>query len=201
MGNAVKSAQALGSRLALFSTVIESCRVTRRDGSPLDIEAGLAEAVAMLEQVRARPATLYLAGNGGSAAIASHAATDFLNVGGLRAVTLHDSSLLTCMANDYGYAEAFRRVLGTVAQPGDALIAVSSSGKSPNILNAATGMRERGGIVCTFSGFGAENPLRAQGDLNFWLESEDYGMVEIGHQFLLHNLSDRFPGPLNKHHV
>lgn len=193
MADAATSARDLASRLALFSAVIESCRVTRRDGSSIGVEDGLAEAVAFLADVRARRAALYLAGNGGSAAIASHAATDFLNVGGLRAVTLHDSSLLTCMANDYGYAEAFRRVIATVAQAGDALIAVSSSGKSANILNAAAAMREGGGFVCTFSGFAADNPLRSQGDLNFWLESGDYGMVEIGHQFLLHNLSDRLP--------
>lgn len=195
MAEVVRSAPELAARLAQFATVIESCRVTRRDGSRLDVEAGLAEAVEQLQSVRTRRAALYLAGNGGSAAIASHAATDFLNVGRLRAVTLHDSSLLTCMANDYGYAEAFRRIIATVAQAGDALFAVSSSGKSANILNAATRMREMGGYVCTFSGFAADNPLRSEGDLNFWLESHDYGMVEIGHQFLLHNLSDRLPAP------
>lgn len=193
--------QTLVSRLSAFAGVLESCRVTSRDGTVLDIESGIARTIEVLGRLRASGATLYLAGNGGSAGIASHAAVDFLNVGGLRATTLHESSLLTCMANDYGYATAFVRILGTLARKGDALFAVSSSGKSANITNAAARMTGLGGTVVTFSGFAPDNPLRSLGDLNFWLDSQDYGLVEIGHQFLLHNLSDRFPRPLNMRHV
>ena len=114
-----------------------------------------------------------------------------LKVGKLRATTLHDSSLLTCMCNDYGYEEAFARILSVVAGAEDALIAVSSSGQSANICNAAAVMRGRGGDVVTLSGFRGDNPLRKAGDFNLWLDSSDYGMVEIGHHFLLNNLTDR----------
>jgi D-sedoheptulose 7-phosphate isomerase len=123
--------------------------------------------------------------------VASHAVTDFLNVAKLRATTLHEPSLLTCMSNDFGYEVAFARVLATLASPGDALVAISSSGQSANIRNAAAEMRKLGGQVVTLSGFKRDNPLRALGDVNFWLDSTDYGMVEIGHQFLLHNIADR----------
>ena len=94
------------------------------------------------------------------------------------------------MANDYGYENAFARILYTLAQPGDALIAISSSGKSPNICNAAAKVRELGGSIVTLSGFAPDNPLRALGNLNIWLDARDYGMVEIGHQFVLHNIAD-----------
>jgi D-sedoheptulose 7-phosphate isomerase len=68
---------------------------------------------------------------GGSAAVASHSVTDFVNVAGLRAMTLHESSLITCMANDYGYENAFARILSTLARPKDMLIGISSSGQLP----------------------------------------------------------------------
>ena len=147
--------------------------------------------VALLKDLRKRGGHLYLIGNGGSAGVASHAVTDFMNVGKLRATTLHDSALLTCMSNDYGYETAFARIVGTVASPKDVLIAISSSGQSKNIRNAATTMQDLGGTAITLSGFKPDNPLRTLGDMNVWLDSDDYGMVEIGHQFVLHNIADR----------
>lgn len=180
-------------RIKEFHAVVAGAQVTDGAGAPLDLDASLLQMLDVLTDVRRRRASLFLAGNGGSAAIASHGVTDFLNIGGLRAMTLHDSSLVTCMANDYGYENGFARVLSTLASRGDALIAISSSGKSKNICNAAIRVRELGGTVITLSGFAPDNPLRALGDFNVWLDSRDFGMVEIGHQFVLHNLSDRMP--------
>ena len=74
-------------------------------------------------------------GNGGSAAIASHLSTDLWKNGGIRAMAFNDTSLLTCAANDFGYSEVFAQPTLRFADPGDLLIAISSSGKSPNILN------------------------------------------------------------------
>ena len=54
------------------------------------------------------------------------------------------------------------------------------------------------GTVITFSGFNQDNFLRKLGDLNFWLDSKDYGLVEIGHLFLLHNLADRIASKKKK---
>ena len=96
------------------------------------------------------------------------------------------------MANDYGYENAFARLVKQMAKPGDALVAISSSGRSLNIRNAAVEATASGCTVITLSGFAADNPLRALGDINVWLGSSDYGFVEIGHQFVLHNVADRF---------
>jgi len=183
---------ALTARAKQFAGLLERCEITGRDGDAFELESGVMAAMTMLSQVRERRGSVYVIGNGGSAAIAAHVANDLVNVVKLRAATLHDSSLLTCMANDYGYENAFSRVLGQMANPGDVLIAISSSGRSMNIRNAATQMVNNGGAVITLSGFSRDNPLRSLGDLNIWLDSSDYGLVEVGHQFILHNVSDRF---------
>jgi D-sedoheptulose 7-phosphate isomerase len=145
-----------------------------------------------LRRLRSDKNTLYIMGNGGSAAVASHAQVDFVNVAKINAQVLHESSLITCMANDFGYEQAYSRVLAQFIKTGDVLIAISSSGQSKNIGNAAQVAKERGVQVVTFTGFNAQNPLRQLGDFNFWLDSNDYGYVEVGHQSILHNLSDRF---------
>ena len=183
----------LRTRSEELHSVVISAQVTDASGERLETDASIVQMLDVLSELRRRGGSLYLVGNGGSAAIAGHAVTDFLNVGGLRAMTLHDSSLMTCMANDYGYENGFARVLSTLATQGDVLIAISSSGKSKNICNAAARVCELGGTVITLSGFTPDNPLRALGHFNIWLDSRDYGMVEIGHQFVLHNLSDRLP--------
>jgi D-sedoheptulose 7-phosphate isomerase len=182
---------ALNARLSELHSVIISTQVTDASGNRLDTEASILQILDLLRDLRRRNGSLYLVGNGGSAAVASHSMTDFLHVARLRAMTLHDASLITCMANDYGYDNAFARILSTLAGPRDALIAISSSGKSPNICKAAAKVRELGGSVVTLSGFASDNPLRMLGNFNIWLNSRDYGMVEIGHQFVLHNVADR----------
>ena len=128
-------------------------------------------------------------GNGGSAAIASHLAIDFCN-GGLRSLTLNDVSALTCLGNDLGYESVFSEQLDLHARPGDLLIAISSSGKSANILNAVKSARARGCKVVTFSGFTEDNDLRRSGDINFYVRSREYGFVEVAHLALCHAIID-----------
>ena len=181
----------LRARTMEFQGVIDSMEVTGRSGARQDSQDAISLLVQSLEKLRSKNGHLYIIGNGGSAGVASHAATDFLKSGKLRAATLHDPSLLTCMSNDYGYELAFARILATVAGCNDVLFAISSSGQSANIRNAAVEMCKLGGNVVTLTGFRRDNPLRLLGDLNVWLDSDDYGMVEIGHQFVLHNIADR----------
>lgn len=180
------------SYIAQFGSLLERSEITGKDGTLLGIEPGISAAMRLLAQVRKNLGGVYVIGNGGSAGVASHAVIDFVNVAKLRAFTLHEPALMTCMANDYGYENAFARMLAQMAKPGDVLIAISSSGNSKNIRNAAVQMDDIGGKVITLSGFAGNNPLRSLGDINIWLDSDNYGLVEIGHQFVLHNMSDRF---------
>jgi len=187
----MNDALGLSARLDQFHRLLGATEVSDRRGKAIDRDAGMAAAVDLLAATAAAGAAVYLAGNGGSAAIVSHVQTDLVNAVGMRAYTVHESSLLTCMANDHGYGEAFARIVERLAEPRDLLIAVSSSGRSPNLLEAVRRFAARGGKAMTLTGFGADNPLRQLGEINLWLDVEDYGLVEVGHQFLLHNLTDR----------
>jgi D-sedoheptulose 7-phosphate isomerase len=164
--------------------------------SNIEVESGVLAICKKLLEARNANKNIYIVGNGGSAGVAAHAVTDLFNVAKLKATTLHESSLLTCMANDFGYENAVARMLGQLLNPADIVIVISSSGNSMNMRNAANVGRQKGAFVLTLSGFKADNPLRQLGDLNIWLPSTDYGFVEIGHQFILHNIADRFNSSL-----
>jgi D-sedoheptulose 7-phosphate isomerase len=129
-------------------------------------------------------------GNGGSAGICSHMATDFSKRGGMRATALNDSSVLTCLGNDLGYESVFAKQIEWHGRPGDLLIAISSSGRSPNIIKGVEAARAQGCNVATFSGFDEDNPLRRQGDVNLYVRSLEYGFVEVAHHALLHAILD-----------
>lgn len=173
-----------------FSSIVTAGAFSEKGQREITRDQGIEQLTRLLADTRARGNGLYIIGNGGSAAVASHAVTDFFNVGGLRAMTLHDSSTLTCFSNDYGYENAFSRRVERLLTANDVLIAISSSGQSKNILNACRCAAARAAKVVTLSGFRADNPLRRLGDINYWLDSDDYGMVEIGHLFLLHYVAD-----------
>jgi len=131
-------------------------------------------------------------GNGGSAGIASHLAIDFSKNGGLRALAFNDASALTCLGNDLGYENVFAKQLEFHARPGDVLVAISSSGRSPNILGAVKMARQRDCKVVTYSGFSENNDLRRTGDVNFYVRGQDkeYGFVEVAHLALCHAVLD-----------
>lgn len=133
---------------------------------------------------------ILLIGNGGSAAICSHLAVDFTKSAGIRAVNFADPSLLTCFANDYGYESAFAEMIDAYGDSGDVLFAISSSGRSENILNAVERATAQGIRTITLSGFDESNPLRSSGFINFYLESHDYNIVENGHEQILLALCD-----------
>jgi D-sedoheptulose 7-phosphate isomerase len=173
-----------------FQEIIEKTEFSDYEGNLLGYENGTQKNLGMLESLRDRGGNLFLVGNGGSAAVVSHILTDFINVNKLNARTLHESSLLSCMSNDYGFENSFSKPLSTLSGENDLLIAVSSSGRSQNIHNAVKSVKKAGGQAITLSGFGEDNPLRSMGDLNIWLGSNSYGLVEIGHLFYLHYLSE-----------
>jgi D-sedoheptulose 7-phosphate isomerase len=182
----------LEKRLEQFHKAVINTIITNSDNVEFSLESGLTEIYRLLLDIRDKNGNVHIIGNGGSASIASHAVIDFMNVAKISAHTLHDSSALTCMANDYGYENAFSKILNITVKKEDLLIVISSSGKSKNMINAAKTVKEIGAMVVTLSGFNSKNSLRALGDINIWLNSKDYGIVEVAHQFIMHNLADRF---------
>jgi len=173
-----------------FSSILRKTEATD-ESSKIELDEAFTAVVKQMEEVRNNKSHVYLVGNGGSSAIVSHAAIDLLNACGFKAHALTDNSLLTCMANDYGYENVFSQPLKTLFEEGDVLVAISSSGKSPNIVNACHQVKDNAAAVITFSGFSSDNPLRISGDYNFWLDSKDYGIVEIGHSLLFHHVTDK----------
>ena len=145
----------------------------------------LEQAASMVWAAHKAGKKLVLAGNGGSAAMASHVAVDFVKAASIRAINFNEADLITCFANDYGYEYWVAKALEAYADKGDLVILISSSGKSQNILNAAKKATEIGLSVITVSGFLTDNPLRKLGDLNLWVDSTKYNIVEMTHHVWL----------------
>ncbi len=132
---------------------------------------------------------VYWVGNGGSCAICSHLSQDMMNKLGIRSHLFNDPSMMTCMANDYGYENVYARPIATYGEQNDILIAISSSGNSENILNAVEVAKKRQMIVIGLSGFKENNKLwNAACDASFFVSSDLYGIVETGHELILHGI-------------
>ncbi len=153
-------------------------------------EETVSHIITILRTLRVNCKTLFFMGNGGSAGISMHMTTDFLKNGRLKTHSLHDPSTLTCLGNDYGYEYVFSKQLELVAEAGDLLVAISSSGKSPNILRGVEVAREKRCSILTLSGFHQDNPLRQLGDWNIYVPSMEYGIVESIHNMILQQIVD-----------
>ncbi len=133
---------------------------------------------------------LMFIGNGASAAISSHMSTDFWKNSGMRAIAFNDSSLLTCLGNDFGYEYIFEKSIEMFADRGDVLVAISSSGKSENILRGVNSAKSKDCSIITLSGFKDDNPLYSAGDFNFYVPVQKYGLVEVIHHSICHCVLD-----------
>jgi len=174
------------SRLEALNRSLDECVVTDSAGA-LTVDQGLGRTAKLIQSCRG---IVYVIGNGGSAGIASHFSNDLMKALHVPSQTLYDSNVVTCLSNDIGYEHVFSYQLHKLLKPSDLLVAISSSGKSANILNATRVAAEQRVPAITLSGFLPDNPLRTSGALNFWVGKTDYGLVESAHFFLLHTLVD-----------
>ena len=181
------------SPLGWLEGLAEALRDTacRRSGEALPLAEGLHALADLWRRQRDNDARVYWIGNGGSAALVSHLSQDLLNKCRVQSATFNDPALLTCMANDYGYEDVFRRPLLALARPGDLLVAVSSSGTSENIVAAAKSAIDGDLAVVTLSAFDPANPLHAlPAPLAFHTPAATYGQAEVAHTALLHAALD-----------
>jgi D-sedoheptulose 7-phosphate isomerase len=176
-------------RFEALTDAIKNCSYTSMDGE-INQEMALERSHDFLKHCKQQGGIVYVIGNGGSAGIASHFCNDLMKAIQVPSQTLYDTNLMTCLANDLGYENVFSYSLQRLLKPHDLLVAISSSGKSPNILNAVYVARARRAPVITLSGFNENNPLRTLGHLNFWIDRKDYGLVESAHFFILHTIVD-----------
>jgi D-sedoheptulose 7-phosphate isomerase len=154
----------------------------------------LAEIGDLLLSVKAEGRTVFLIGNGGSAATASHVTNDLVkgcrtgDAPGFRAFCLSDSNaLVTCLANDFSYEEIYSILLRTYAKAGDVVLAFSGSGSSPNILHALATARE---IGLTTVGLGGRDggKMKALCDLLLIAPTDSMEMLEDMHLVYFHDL-------------
>ena len=156
----------------------------------------LDKAVDLIKYVNNNKGKIIIVGNGGSAAMASHVAVDLTKNAGIKSINFNEADLLTCLANDYGYENWVSNALKFYAEKGDLAILISSSGSSRNILNGAKTAKELGLSVITLSGFKPDNPLRQLGDINFYVDSKGYNIVEMTHHVWLLAIVDRIIGKI-----
>ena len=157
--------------------------------------AAMELAGSLLVDAYARGARMFSCGNGGSAAIANHMQCDHLK--GIRTGTdlapqvlslSTNVEVLTAIANDIGYHEVFVYQLQSQARPGDVLIAVSSSGRSRNIVDALTWARDNGLRTIAITGFEG-GAARTVADVAIHVDCTNYGVVEDLHQAVMHALA------------
>ena len=180
----------LRSYFTTLSHLLIASVATTRTGEKLAFADAINQIIAQARTAHAAGNKIIFIGNGGSAAIASHMATDYSKNGNIRSLALNDSSMITCLTNDLGYDMVFAKQIELHACEGDVLIAISSSGRSSNIIHAVKAARQAQCSVITLSGFAADNPLRKLGDINFYIASNRYGFVEIGHLTICHAILD-----------
>lgn len=169
------------AELAKGMATIDLCQVER--------------AVQLLADAYDRDAAVFACGNGGSASIANHLQCDHSkgvrNGTGLRTrvVSLSaNAELLSAIANDIGYESVFEYQLQSQARPGDVLVVVSSSGRSPNIVRALEWAREHQMETISLSGFEGR-PARDLATAAIHVDSQNYGVVEDAHQACMHLLA------------
>jgi phosphoheptose isomerase len=141
---------------------------------------------------------IFVAGNGGSAAIADHLCCDWTkgtHAAGLPPLRTHslvsNVALLTAVANDFGYDDAFARQLEMLGAAGDVILLISSSGNSPNILAAADRAKAMGITTIGMTGFSG-GALASRVDFALHVPYANYGLVEDCHQILMHTFAQLF---------
>jgi D-sedoheptulose 7-phosphate isomerase len=182
--------EAIASYLSTLEKCLRDIQVTDAEKRSFGVVEGVEKAARLIRARTAAGNKLMFIGNGASAAISSHQATDFWKTGGMRAVAFNDASLLTCISNDFGYRHVFEKPIEMFAKKGDVLVAISSSGQSENILRGAEAAQSMAAEILTLSGFAPDNPLRAMGTLNFYVSSNAYGHVEVVHHAICHCILD-----------
>lgn len=164
--------------------------IDRKETLPSDF---LTELLDLTNTVQSKKGRIFFFGNGASASFANHMALDWSKNGGILALSLSDSALLTALANDYSYEDAFKEFARINALGKNDLVAtISSSGNSPNVVSVLDYANEVGAASIALSGLKPNNKSRKKAKLSVYYPFKTYGMVECAHQVYLHLWLDAF---------
>ena len=161
---------------------------------PDDIESKFEDFKNIALSVKDNKNKLIFAGNGASASISSHGAVDFTKQAGVRSMTFNEANIITCFSNDYGYENWISKALDFYSNSGDVVVLTSVSGESESVVFAAKNAKKIGLKVITFTGRNINNSLSELGDLNFWVDSQAYNIVECIHMIWLTTVIDSIIG-------
>ena len=123
----------------------------------------LLKAKELFEQTSRNGGKIIVAGNGGSAAIASHCSVDLTKNANIKAINFNEADLITCLSNDYGYEAWLSKALDFYANSSDVIVLISSSGNSMNMVNAVKRALDMKITTVTFTGFDKSNKLKQLG--------------------------------------
>lgn len=174
----------------LLGKLPKASSATNGRGARMSMENAFRKMSLLMQAQTQLGCKLMFIGNGASAAISSHCASDYTKAGGFRSMCFNDGAALTCLANDFSYEDAFAKQVEYHGIEGDILVAISSSGRSVNIIKAIDAALRKNIYVITFTGFTPDNPIRGAGDINFYVPAHEYGLVEVTHHGLLHAILD-----------
>ena len=135
----------------------------------------------VFKQVSQDGGKIIFVGNGASASLASHAATDLTKQGKIKSIALNDHNLITALSNDYGYEKWVEKALSYYSSKKDMLVLISVSGESPNLINALNYAKTNSLITLSITGACKENTLRTSADYSLWVDSKSYNVVESIH--------------------
>ena len=155
----------------------------------------LERALQVLEEVVSNHGTVYVCGNGGSAAIAEHLSCDWMkgtrgkNGRTLKVQCLNSNmALYSAISNDFGFANVFAMQIEMLARKNDLVVLISSSGNSANILNACSAAKKANATTISMTGFSG-GELKNMTDISLHAPYNNYGLVEDCHQIIMHCLA------------
>jgi D-sedoheptulose 7-phosphate isomerase len=130
-------------------------------------------------------------GNGGSSSVASHISQDYMKFHGKKVSILSDPSMITMLTNDFGYDWAYQKFLEYFVESDTLVVIMSSGGESQNMINCLQWCEKEKVDYGVLTGFNPENKIRTMAEhalWNYYISSDDYGVVECVHQIFLHGV-------------
>ena len=137
---------------------------------------------------------LIFIGNGASASLSSHAATDFTKQAKIPSIAFNDHNLITAFSNDYGYENWVSKAIEFYSNANDMLIFISVSGESKNLINGLNFAKKRNLKTASLTGSKKQNTLKSNSDISLWVDSKAYNIVECLHTIWITLIIDMIVG-------
>ena len=147
-----------------------------------------------IEKTNKDDGRLIFIGNGASASLSSHAATDFTKQAKIPSIAFNDHNLITAFSNDYGYEFWISKALEYYSRTNDMVIFISVSGESKNLINGMKFAKNKNMKTGSLTGSNKENTLRTNTDFSLWVDSKAYNIVECIHTIWITLIIDMFVG-------